>query len=88
MKGKVLKIIKTEVLVSRLQMFSIIALLIFINISRNLELHKSSLDLNKCPELICVYKTHSYNVSLSSRLLEIPQLVFSVFVLASGALLK
>lgn len=81
------KIVKTEVFVSRLEMFSIIVLPIFINISHKVELHKSSLDLNKCPELICVYKTHSYNVSLSSRLPQIPQLVFSVFVLASGALL-
>lgn len=64
-----------------------IVLLIFINISCKSELRKSSLDLNKCPELVCVYKTHSYNVSLSSRLPEIPQLLFSVFVLASGALL-
>lgn len=58
--------IKTKVFVSKLEMFNILVLLIFINIGSKLEFYKSSLDLNKFPELICVYKTHWYNISLYS----------------------
>lgn len=45
---------------------------------------KPSLDPSKFSESVCVYKTHLYNVSLSSWLQVIPRLVFSVFVSASG----
>jgi len=64
-----------------------IVFLILINISNKLELHTPSLDLNKFPEKICVYKTHPYNISLSPWFQVISQLVFLVFILASGALL-
>lgn len=80
------KIIKTEIFVSKLETFSVIVLLIFINIGSRLELYKSSLASNKFPELIRVYKTHSYNISLSSRFQVIPQLVCSMFAWACGAL--
>lgn len=62
-----LDIIETEVFVSKLKMFTIIVLPIFINISSKLELLIPSLDLNKFPELICVYKTHPYNIFLVPR---------------------
>lgn len=38
-------------------MFSIIALLIFVNISSKSEFHKPSLDLNKFPVSVCVQNT-------------------------------
>lgn len=39
MKEKVLTIIKSKLFVSKLEVFSVLVLLIFINISSNLELH-------------------------------------------------
>lgn len=58
MKGKVLKTIKTKVFVSKLEMFSIVVLLIFITISSKLELHKSSFGLEQIPSVgMCVQNT-------------------------------
>lgn len=54
------------------------------NSTDEVEPPKPSLDPSKFLESVCVYKTHLYNISLSSWLQVIPRLVFSVFVSASG----
>lgn len=70
-----LKIMKTKVFISKLEMVSIVVFLVFINISSKVELRQLFLDLIKFPESTCVCRKHPHNTSLSSRLQGTPQLM-------------
>lgn len=81
-KEKVLKVRKPKILISEREMFGAVTRLA--SITDEVEPPKPSLDPSKFSESVCVYKTHLYNISLSSWLQVIPRLVFSVFVSDSG----
>lgn len=81
-KEKVLEVMKPEVLISEREMLGAVTRLA--SSTDEAEPPKPSLDPSKFSESVCVYKTHPYNISLSSWLQRIPRLVFSVFVSASG----